>query len=90
MRWTLMFIVVMACVYATPAGSDPHGHDLWLMNLSPGVRGRWVLLDAGRAQVQGQATPHRAVTARPGPDWTRRFGARRRVSSPLVAARAPG
>jgi hypothetical protein len=27
------------------------------MNLSPGVRGRWVLLDAGRAQVQGQTTP---------------------------------
>src|SRR6476661_7383986 len=57
MRWRLPFIVAMACVCATPADSNPHGHDLWQMNLSPGVRGQWVLLDAGRTRLAGQTTP---------------------------------
>ena len=57
MRWRLLFITGLACVCATPAGSNPHGHDLWQMNLSPGVHGRWVLLDAGRARIQEQTTP---------------------------------
>jgi hypothetical protein len=57
MRWRLLFIVGVACAWATPADSNPHGHDLWQMNLSPGVSGRWVFLDAGRARLKGQATP---------------------------------
>ena len=57
MRWRLLFIVALACVCATPADSNPHGHDLWQMNLGAGVHGQWVLLDAGRLRVKGQTTP---------------------------------
>ena len=57
MRWRLLFIVAGACVCATPADSNPHGHDLWQMNLGPGIHGQWVLLDAGRLRAGEQTTP---------------------------------
>jgi len=53
----ILTAMLLVCAWATPADSNPHGHDLWRMNMSPGVQGRWVLLDAGRARLQGQSTP---------------------------------
>src|SRR5258705_9274619 len=57
MRGRPLFSGGRVCACATPADSNPHGHDLWQMSLSPGVPGQWVLLDAGRARLEGQPAP---------------------------------
>ncbi|HEY6195694.1 MAG TPA: hypothetical protein VI504_11695 [Candidatus Eisenbacteria bacterium] len=57
MRLRLLFAAVTACVFATPADSNPHGQDLWQVRVGPALSGRWVLLDAGHAELTGKSTP---------------------------------
>lgn len=57
MRWRLLFVLSMACGFATPADSNPHGRDLWQVRLGSGINGRWVLLDAGRLRARERWIP---------------------------------
>ena len=57
MRLRLLLAAAMACVFATPADSNPYGHDLWQVRMGPTLSGRWVLLDAGHAEFAGKPVP---------------------------------